>query len=317
MKKLLLMFVVLFVLAACSIPTQNHQNEAESLQEQINPTRNSTIADQEAAESPDLNEQRESEVYEAHAIINDEFIYSVSPTELFERDERNNFLRALDSAEAQFNVNGIDYFYQLMGEDSYRIFRLEPVVEVLMDIVTPVQGRLVSEELIAAYWSAAEAGMDSFEHQGIVYVISTTGRLTKISTMTDAAIASKSHLETYNQQSLEVTNLFEFRLGLQSSLADDVASFVFSDEKYTIFEVPGGYTILDTLGNLFAEISNIYVIPLNSLTQLPLEFKNLVRESIESGEDRFGYGMMDGEEIEYLITETSNGYSINSLNEKP
>jgi hypothetical protein len=59
------------------------------------------------------------------------------------------------------------------------------------------------------------------------------------------------------------------------------------------------------------------VIPRNSDTELPLEFKNMVREALESGEDSFGFGQIDGVEIEYLITEASNGYSIKPLMEMP
>lgn len=316
-KKLLLTIFILGLLTGCSIPIQTAENEAELSQDQSDPAQSDISVTQIVTEDPALDQQIESEVYEAYAIINDKFIYSVSPTELFEQAEREHFVLALANEQAQFTVNGIDYFYQLMGEASYRIFRLEPALEVLMDIVTPVQGRLVSDELIAAFRSAAEAGMENFEHQGILYVISTTGRVTKISTLRDTALASKAHIEPYNQQSLEVTSLYEFRVGLESSLADEAASFVFSDEKYTLFEVPGGYTILDPLGNLFAEISNIYVIPRNSDTELPLEFKNMVREALESGEDSFGFGQIDGVEIEYLITEASNGYSIKPLMEMP
>lgn len=313
MKKLVLIFVVLTVLAGCSISTQTSSTQDDSRAGQLV----TATPELDAPEQINPGQQIETELYEAFAIINDDFIYSLKPEELFDGDEVENFLLALTNGEAQFTANGINYLYQRMREDSYRIFRLVPVVEVLMDIVSPVQGRLVSDELIAAFRSAAEAGLDQFEHQGVLYVISTVGRVTKISTLTDTALASKVHLEPYNQQSLEVTSLYEFRVGLESSLADEAASFVFSDEKYTLFEVPGGYTILDPLGNLFAEISNIYVIPRNSDTELPLEFKNMVREALESGEDSFGFGQIDGVEIEYLITEASNGYSIKPLMEMP
>lgn len=313
MKKLVLIFVVLTVLAGCSISTQTSSTQDDSKAGQLV----TATPELDAPEQINPGQQIETELYEAFAIINDDFIYSLKPEELFDGDEVENFLLALTNGEAQFTANGINYLYQRMREDSYRIFRLVPVVEVLMDIVSPVQGQLVSEELIAAYRSAAEAEQDNFEHQGIFYAISKTGRVTKISTLTDAALASKAHIEPYNQQSLEVTSLYEFRVGLESSLADEAASFVFSDEKYTLFEVPGGYTILDPLGNLFAEISNIYVIPRNSDTELPLEFKNMVREALESGEDSFGFGQIDGVEIEYLITEASNGYSIKPLMEMP
>ena len=102
-----------------------------------------------------------------------------------------------------------------------------------------------------------------------------------------------------------------FVLNLELALQKHERSFFHQGDKYGILEVAGGYTISDSQSNLFAELSNIYVIPKSSSTSIPLGFKNLVRNAIENEQTEFSYSDSAGIKTEYQVEKLDNSWAIN------
>jgi len=170
---------------------------------------------------------------------------------------------------------------------------------------------LLSNELIAAIETALAEDVLTFEHNNTTFVLSEYLKAVKISTISDAAIANQYYLEAYDTIYNEIIQSYDFLLNLELALEKDERSFSFKDQNYGVLPVAGGYTISDAQSNLFAELSNIYVIPKGTNTDIPLGFKNLVRDAIENEKANFSYSDSSGTEREYQVEKLENSWSIN------
>ncbi|MDD4042650.1 MAG: hypothetical protein PHR54_04030 [Anaerolineaceae bacterium] len=249
--------------------------------------------------------------YQANAIKTKDLILTIKTDEFFDGNERQAFSQALDSGRQQFTINNITYHYEPLGEFSYRIFRLTPVAESLLGEIHAAEGVLLSDEMIAAIQKAIAENVLTFEHQGITYVLSEERKAVQISTVSDVAVASQYYLEVYNSVDNETIQNFEFALNLALAIEQGAPSFTYKQESYGILPVPGGYTISDPQSNLFAEFSNIYVIPRGASTDIPpMGFKNLVRDAVENGKTGFTYTDTEGEVTDYKVEKLENTWSI-------
>ena len=249
--------------------------------------------------------------YQASAIMNRELVFTVNAAETFDGNGKAAFLRALGEGKQQFTVNDISYHFEPMGRHSYRIFRLTPIAESLLGNIEPNDGVLLSNELITAIETAMAEDVLTFEHNNTTFVLSEYMKAVKISTISDAAIANQYYLEAYDTIYNEIIQSYDFLLNLELALEKDERSFSYKDQNYGVLPVAGGYTISDAQSNLFAELSNIYVIPRGTNTDIPLGFKNLVRDAIENEKSDFSYSDSSGMEREYQVEKLENSWSIN------
>ena len=242
-------------------------------------------------------------------------VYTLKEDEVFNAREMEAFLAALSAKKDQFLANEVTYSFDTLGDDTYRVFRLVPIAEVLLGNIKPLGDNLVSVELTQAIENALEAEATSFEHNGTTYVVTLDRRVPQISTRTDAAIASTQYLEAYDPYYNEVINTHEFRLNLGLALKNGENSFSYKGDKYGILFVAGGYSITDAEINLFAELSDIYVISQASSTTIPLEFKNKVREAIDNDQQSFVYTGSSGDETEYRLEKLENSWTITPMSQ--
>ncbi len=260
---------------------------------------------------PQTEQQAEQNGYQANAILNDDLIFTFKTDEGFDGNGVMAFSQALDNNRQQFTTNNIIYHYEPLGEYSYRIYRLTPIAESLLGTVEPVGGAILSNELITAIETALAENELTFEHQGTIFVLSEARKAVQISTATEAAIANRYYLEAYDPAYNEIIRAYNFVLNLELALQKQERSFFHQGDKYGILEVAGGYTISDSQSNLFAELSNIYVIPKSSSTSIPLGFKNLVRNAIENEQTEFSYSDSAGIETDYQVEKLDNSWAIN------
>jgi hypothetical protein len=288
-KKLLLTIVLFALVTACSV-TPGEPTDLPSDQNTTAPSTPSTSA-----------------------ILNKNMIYTNNESELFEGNQRTAFLTALENGKQQFSVNQVNYSIDALGEGSYRIFRLVPIAESLLGNLEAVGENLLPEELIEAIQTALAEDAQLFEHQGITYEISKDRKATQISTRSDAVIVSTFYVEPYDRQNNEIIHTHEFMLNLGLALERGEKNFSYEEDQYGILTVPGGYSITDSELNLFAEYSNIYVIPQGSNEDIPLAFKNKVREAIETDMDGFVYTDNTGQQTEYQIEQLEDSWTITQV----
>ena len=249
----------------------------------------------------------------ASAILNEDMIYTLKDGEVFSAREREAFLAALSTDKDQFLANQISYSIGALGDNTYRVFRLVPIAEVLLGNIKPLGDNLVSVELAQAIENALEEETTSFEHNGTTFVVTLDRRVPQISTRTDAAIASTQYLEAYDPNYNEVINTHEFRLNLGVALKNGENSFSYDGDKYGILAVLGGYSITDSELNFLAELSDIYVIPHGTNEDISLAFKNKVREAIATDSDGFAYTDNTGQQTEYQIEQLENSWTITKV----
>lgn len=246
----------------------------------------------------------------ASATYNTELRYTVAEGETFTSAERAQFLLALGKNTDTFTV-GTDAFYISMeGENFYRILQLDPIAEELIGKVNPLNGVEISDELIAAYYAAKEAGQTSFSLDGVKYRLVSKKKSTQIATEHDVAIGSLMVFDPYVVENTAKVNSYEFKLASGKAIASGLSSFKVGDEYFKVEENEGQFKILDFNGNDFAVVSDIIVNPLDQREFLSVDFKTAIRQAIDNRQNSFTFPDSSGKNIEYDIVRVNTIYNI-------
>lgn len=246
----------------------------------------------------------------AGAIYNEELRYTVVEGETFDSAERAQFLLALGKKTETFTRGEDIYYYIAEGEGAYRILQLDPIADVMTGIFRPFDEDKVTDALLAAYQSAVDANLPSFELDGITYRITKNNKMMRISTEHDVALALIRVFDAYNESDSPIVGSYDFKLTSIRALNSNVNSYSFNDQNYTIEYGEGQSTILDEAGLSYAEVSEIIVNPLDQALFLPVEFKTVIREAIANREPKFAYTQENGETVEYTINRVNKTFNI-------
>jgi hypothetical protein len=295
MKKLIFLALLLPILFACTV-TETEAPDSSMMLTDI----------------ARMEEESKPPVFKASAIENRDLLFTFEPSGYLEGGEAN-FRTALAKGEKHFSYNGVSYYYDVMATGTYRIFELMPVAEVMMGDIQILENSLISEEFNLAIQKALEDETEVIEHRGKNYVVSSNRKPIRISALYDAALASTDYLEAYDSYFNEVIFEYEFRLKLEMALSRGEPGFSHEGKNYGIISVPGGYSILDVDQNLFAELSDTFVLSQSENKALPLEFKNMVRDAIESDQENFVYRSSGGYEQEYSIEKIEGSWLISAV----
>jgi len=245
----------------------------------------------------------------AGATYNEELRYIIAEGESFDSAERAQFLLALGKNQNTFSHGDNTYYYEVEGENVYRILQLDPVAEELLGKIHPVDGGTISDELIEAYNQAVDNKETSFTLDGVTYRITKNKKVSIISTEHDVALASLNVYDAYDPDSASVVDSYEFRLASSRALHQNEEQFSVGDQIYSIRYDEGGATILDAAGAEFAEVSDIIVNPLDQSKFLPVHFKARVREAINHREEKFSFEDEDGV-TDYTIVRVNKTFNI-------
>jgi len=247
----------------------------------------------------------------AGATYNTELRYTAAEGETFSSAERAQFLLALGKNVDTFSHDGGIYYYVSEGQDTYRILQLDPIAQERIGIVSSVVvGEPLPDGLATAYKSAVAGGNASFELDNITYRITEDRKVTYISIEHDVALAMLNVYDAYNQADFENVSSYNFKLASSRAMAENKTSFSVGDDKFTIRYDEGQATILDSAEKEYAEVSNIIVNPLDQSIFLTVDFKAVVRQTINDRETRFSYTHDNGETVEYTIVRVNNTYNI-------
>jgi peptide/nickel transport system permease protein len=247
----------------------------------------------------------------AGATYNTELRYTAAEGETFSSAERAQFLLALGKNIDTFSYDGGIYYYVSEGQDTYRILQLDPVAQERIGIVSSVvAGEPLPDGLVAAYKSAVADGNASFDLDNITYRITEDKKVTYISIEHDVALAMLNVYDAYNQADFENISSYNFKLASSRAIAENKTAFSVGDDKYTIRYDDGQATILDSSEKEYAEVSNIIVNPLDQSLFLTVDFKAVIRQTINDRETRFTYTHDNGETVEYTIVRVNTTYNV-------
>ena len=246
----------------------------------------------------------------AGAIYNEELRYTVAEGEGFGASARAQFLLAVGKNQDTFTAGDDMYSYISENDSTYRIIQLDPVAEELIGRLTPIGDEPLSDALVEAYQTAADAGLATFEFEDEIYQITKMGKASLISVEKNVAIASLNIYDAYNQTDVGTVNSFEFMLATEMAVSEGVSEFSLGDQDFTVRNEEGQVTVLDASGEPFAEVSTIIVNPLDKNEFLSVAFKSAVREGIIDRQEKFTFPDENGEAIEYKIERVNLNYYI-------
>lgn len=263
----------------------------------------------------------------ASATKNQEFRYAVADGKEFSSLAPPKFILAISDRKNEFEVKDLKYSIETLGEDFYKIARLDIIAEI------PIfAGAAASAENIiytagfpsdinkdafnSAYSQAAEAGEGSFELDGITCIISKSAKTINIMVSVDIAIASMQIFDPANQ-----SNVIDYNLKLNAELAAANGRDAFTANGKT-FEIETKddisviYLIENGTRTEYAHMSDFVVRPISPDEYLTVEYKAAVKAAADSGADGFFCtNPQTGEELEYSISRLNNQYTIRTVKE--
>jgi peptide/nickel transport system permease protein len=246
----------------------------------------------------------------ASATYNTELRFTVAEGESFGSAERAQFLLALGKNHETFEFGTDTYYIVKEGKDIYRILQLDPVAEVMVGIFKPLGGNAIPASLIAAYQTAQASNLDTFELNGVSYMVTKKNKATQISTEHDVALAMMTVYDAYNEVNTQTVASYSFKLASSIALGKNTSSFSADGQTYTITYGKGQSTVSNKDGVEYAEISNLIVNPLDQALFLPVSFKSAVRQAINNLDSRFTFTESVGEAVDYTIVRVNTTYSI-------
>ena len=222
----------------------------------------------------------------ASATYNTELRYNVADGEAFGPGDRAQFLLAIGKNQSTFTSGANTFSISKESESTYRLLRLEPVAEELLGRVNPVNGATLSDALIEMYKKAKDNNQTSFVVDGVTYYLVPKLKATQISTAKDIALASLVVFDAYKPADTANVNSFAFKLGSIMAIIQDKKTFDVNGQVYKLVEEGGLSTIYNSAGEAYAEVSDIIVNPVDQANFLPVDFKRVIRETINNRQDR-------------------------------
>ncbi len=246
----------------------------------------------------------------ASATYNTELRYNVADGEAFGPGDRAQFLLAIGKNQSTFTSGANTFSISKESESTYRLLRLEPVAEELLGRVNPVNGDTMSDAMIEMYKKAKDNNQTSFVVDGVTYYLVPKLKATQISTAKDIALASLVVFDAYKPADTANVNSFAFKLGSIMAIIQDKKTFDVNGQVYKLVEEGGLSTIYNSAGEAYAEVSDIIVNPVDQANFLPVDFKRIIRETINNRQDRFTFKDETGTDVNYTIVRVNTIYNI-------
>lgn len=242
----------------------------------------------------------------AGAIYNTEERFTIAEGETFTPADRAAYLFAKGKGETQFTSDGTGFYYVEVLDGFNRIVKLEEFAKT-DPLGNLIVGGNVTEEFKAIYDKNSKN--DSFDFEGTHYII--TGRKEKsISTEKEIAVAALQVFDAVSQSDVKTVQSHAFRLAVAQAIAAGRPDFEFNDEMYKV-EMDGDDAMVRTAaGKDFAAMSKIIVNPLDTANFLSIEFKNIVRDTMNDRQREFTFADPNGEEIHYKIIVVNQNFNI-------
>lgn len=221
--------------------------------------------------------------------------------------EQYAFLEALKIGRTEFVVDEVSYAIVPLSEGSYQIYQLKAIADVLLGKVETYSNTAADASLLQEGYDQALAEGKNIIGLNRSYFISSLSKPIRICELGASQIATQNYIEPYNTDNMEITATAQFQFAIERALLTNSTVFTFQGKNYSIHTVPGGLTILDKDGDLFAELSRYHVVTSKGSLEPPLVFKNKAREAIVNGESSFSYTNDKGVETVYIVTPNANG----------
>lgn len=215
---------------------------------------------------------------------------------------RGTLVSAIQNGQSSFSADGVEYAIAPLGAESWLITARMPLANITSGGVRytfmPQGGASLSEALQASAIQAIESNNPVFEHEGLLYSVSQTGRRYTLGVSREAILASRltiSPLASGFQADFRLLQDFEQALAMGS------ASF---GDAYTIRRVGESYYI--SLNGVDQFVASRYSIqPAIANMIVSADMRIVIENAIAGNETEFTF---DG--VSYQVSGLDGQYSI-------
>lgn len=245
----------------------------------------------------------------AGAALNKEFRYTVVDGYSFSNAARAEFAMAKNKGKNSFTSQEQEFSFEKLSENAYRITSLVPIAKVMTKTkrFTPVPGASLPDGIEAAFSAAQAAGETSFSFNGNGYVISPIDKLSVyVNESKTVAVASMNIIDAYRASDASLINTIEFRIAVETALAEGKDNFIANGAEYHILGEEGSVTVFSQNNEPFAEVSDIIINAVDLNETLSIDFKAACRDAISEKKTSFIVSSADGIETDYELLRGNN-----------
>ena len=215
---------------------------------------------------------------------------------------RGTLVSAIQNGQSACSADGVEYAIAPLGEESWLITARMPVANITSGGIRytfmPQGGASLSESLQAGAIQAIEGNNAVFEHEGLLYSVSQTGRRYTLAVSREAVLASRlttSPLASGFQADFTLLRDFE------QALAAGSTSF---GDAYAIRRIGESYYISQNGADQFVA-SRYSIQPTVTNTIVSAEMRTMIENAIAGNETEFTL-----DSVSYLVSGVDGQYSI-------
>lgn len=248
----------------------------------------------------------------AGASYNKEYQYTDAEGEELPALAKADMILAINKGVNSFSSGGENYTIIKETESLYRIVQLKEVASVITVKGISSFNQTGETELTDALKDACSQAIankqQSFNMDGVSYVITQEGRVSKISVAKEISSATTSIFNMYNKD----TKLSAaFKLEAQRAVASKASSFQADNVEYTLKTDSNSETTTFYLNEQeYADLSAYSIKPISSEIFLTLGFKKAVEDAIKKDETKFEYVNESGETEQYTLQRNNEQYTV-------
>lgn len=246
----------------------------------------------------------------AGASVNKEYQFTDLEGKEFPALAKADMILAINKKSDSFTSGNVLYTLIKESEGLYRIVQLKEAGSVMtvkgITSFNQTGDVAFTDSIKEACSTAIAANEQSFEVDGITYVITKNGKIDLISTAEEISIATTMIFNTYE----ESTNLTStFKVEAQKAIAQKQTSFEADGLTYSL-KIMDNVALFSLDGKEYASASEYSIKAIASDVFLSIDFKLALEQAIKNNETKLEFTNESGEVEHYVIERNNTQYTV-------
>ena len=246
----------------------------------------------------------------AGASVNKEYQFTDLEGKEFPALAKADMILAINKKSDSFTSGNVVYTLIKESEGLYRIVQLKEAGSVMtvkgITSFNQTGDVAFTDSIKEACSTAIAANEQSFEVDGITYVITKNGKIDLISTAEEISIATTMIFNTYE----ESTNLTStFKVEAQKAIAQKQTSFEADGLTYSL-KIMDNVALFSLDGKEYASASEYSIKAIASDVFLSIDFKLALEQAIKNNETKLEFTNESGEVEHYVIERNNTQYTV-------
>lgn len=246
----------------------------------------------------------------AGASVNKEYQFTDAKGKEFPALAKADMILAINKNSNSFISGDIAYTLIKETEGLYRIVQLKEAGSIMtvkgITSFTQTGDVLFTDSIKEACSKAITANEQSFEVEGVTYVITKNGKMSMISLADEVAIATTMVFHTYAKDTILTS---EFKVEAQKAIANKLNSFHADGLTYTL-ENKDNTSLIFLDAKEYTSASEYNIKAVASDVFLSIDFKLALEQAIRNNETKLEFKNELGEVEQYVIERNNTQYTI-------